>query len=75
MCRDSNYKEKTVSWPSYLYNRNAYTDKTAYLFWDSPLMTEKSRASEAMVMTVFFQNSLGSVPKRWTNLIFTLNPR
>ena len=33
---DFYYKDKTVMRPSYLYNGNPYTGKTAYLYWDNP---------------------------------------
>ena len=36
MYEDSHYKDKTVSWPSYLYNGNPHTGKMASLYWSIP---------------------------------------
>ena len=37
------HKDKTVVKPSYLYNKNPYTDKTASLYWGDPLVEIKHR--------------------------------
>ena len=34
MYGDLQFKDKTVATPSYLYNENPYTGKTACLYWD-----------------------------------------
>ena len=36
----SNYKDKTVVRPSYLYNGDTYTVKTTFLFWNDPLLPQ-----------------------------------
>ena len=59
--RDSHYKDKTVSRPSYLYNRNPMYGKTVFIMWQTPGIYESLWYQALCLHVPYYMHMLLSV--------------